>query len=123
LELTYEGLGLTTEEDSGAVIVEDGRIIAAINEERLSRMKHVLGFPHASIAAVLSLAKSNIEDIDAVQVGSTMDASVGEELAPFDGWFEYRPRGVSGWLKSHVALRLSPPAGTCRLSTRCIMRC
>ena len=32
-------LGLGTEGDSGAAIVEDGRILAAVNEERLSRLK------------------------------------------------------------------------------------
>ena len=31
-------LGIGTEEDSGAAIIEDGRILAAVNEERLCRM-------------------------------------------------------------------------------------
>ena len=32
-------LGISTGHDSGACIVVDGKIVAAINEERLSRIK------------------------------------------------------------------------------------
>ena len=42
-------LGLGTEGDSGASLVEDGRLVAALNEERTSRLKLVSGFPRESI--------------------------------------------------------------------------
>ena len=59
-------LGLGTEGDSGAAIVEDGRILAAVNEERLSRLKLVEGFPRGSIQEVLRLTGTTIADLDAV---------------------------------------------------------
>ena len=101
-------LGLATEEDSGAAIVEDGRLVAALNEERISRMKLVIGFPHQAIRTVLQLADTTIEELDAVLIGSTMDAFVGEEYEAFDGWFQYDPEGISGWLKKHAASTLAP---------------
>lgn len=91
-------LGLGTEGDGGAVLVEDGRIVAAVNEERLARMKLVVGFPRASIREVLRLGGSRIEDLDAVLVGGTKDLFV-DELEPFDGWFQTKASGVGGLLK------------------------
>ena len=37
----------------GAALVEDGRLVYAVNEERLIRAKMALGFPRASIEQVL----------------------------------------------------------------------
>ncbi len=101
-------LGLATEEDSGAAVVEDGCLIAAVNEERLARMKLVIGFPHQAIRSVLSLAQTSVDELDAVLIGSTMDAFVGEDYEAFDGWFQYDPQGISGWLKTHAASNLAP---------------
>jgi len=91
-------LGLGTEGDSGAAIVEDGRILAAVNEERLSRLKLVEGFPRGSIQEVLRLTGTTIADLDAVLVASTHDLFVNE-LRPFDGWFQHRIDGVGTYLK------------------------
>jgi carbamoyltransferase len=101
-------LGLATEEDSGAVVVENGRVLAAVNEERLSRMKLVVGFPHGAIRAALQLANTALDELDAVLIGSTKDAFVGEQLEPFDGWFQYHPEGLSGWLKTCAAPGMAP---------------
>ena len=98
-------LGLTTEGDSGAVVVEDGRILAAVNEERLSRMKLVSGFPRASLQTVLQLAGVGIEQLDAVIIASTRTGLV-DELEPFDGWFQQLSNG-HGRLK-RVAGKLAP---------------
>ena len=38
-------LGITDGDDSGAVLFKDGKIMAAVNEVRLTRMKLVVGFP------------------------------------------------------------------------------
>lgn len=78
-------LGIGAEGDSGAAIVEDGRILAAINEERLCRMKLVEGFPRGAIREVLRLSGRRVEDLDAVLVGATNSFLV-DELHPFDGW-------------------------------------
>ena len=50
-------LGISDHIISGAAILEDGRVLAAVNEERLVRKKMVMGFPRKSIEAVLDLAK------------------------------------------------------------------
>ena len=42
-------LGIADGQTSGAAIVEDGRIIAAVKEERIARIKLARGFPWKSI--------------------------------------------------------------------------
>ena len=95
-------LGITTEGDGGAAIIEDGRVLAAINEERLSRMKLVVGFPRGSIQEVLDLAGTTIEEIDAVVIAATRAIFV-DELEPFDGWLEQNSHGVGDVLKKYAA--------------------
>lgn len=87
-------LGLGTEGESGAALVEDGRIVAAVNEERISRLKLVAGFPHDSIREVLRLSGRRIEDLDGVLIGGREDR-LQEELQPFEGWFEDWKRAAS----------------------------
>lgn len=92
-------LGLGTEGESGAAIVEDGRILAAINEERISRLKLVAGFPRDSVREVLRLSGTSVEDLDAVLIGGREDR-LQEELKPFDGWFEdWKDGGFAGRIK------------------------
>lgn len=91
-------LGLGTEGDSGAAVIEDGRIVAAVNEERLCRMKLVTGFPRLALAEVLRLSGSSLDDFDAVLIGGRDDLFVNE-LQPFDGWFQKTPKGVGGHVK------------------------
>lgn len=86
-------LGITTEGDSGAALIEDGHIVAAVNEERLARMKLVVGFPRASIREVLDLAGIGPDELDGVLVASTESVFV-DELEPFPGWFQ-SPNGSS----------------------------
>ena len=78
-------LGITTEGDSGAAIVEDGRILAAVNEERLSRLKLVVGFPRGAIREVMDLSATTPDSLDAVVVAAERGIFV-DELQPFDGW-------------------------------------
>ena len=61
-------LGLATMGASAAAIVEDGRVVAAIEEERLTRLKNDGGFPHRAIDCVLDIAGVTLSDIDAVAV-------------------------------------------------------
>src|SRR5216684_4304801 len=52
--------------DSAAAIVEDGRIVAAAQEERFTRIKHDSEFPINAIAACLKSAGLAMEEVDAV---------------------------------------------------------
>jgi len=46
-------LGITDGQTSGAAVVVDGRLVSAINEERIVRVKMARGFPRRSIAEAL----------------------------------------------------------------------
>lgn len=52
--------------DSAAALTADGKIISALEEERLSRIKHDNQFPFAAVKYVLAANKLTIKDIDYV---------------------------------------------------------
>ena len=52
--------------DSAAVLVQDGKIIAAAQEERYTRIKHDPRFPHNAINYCLEEAFIETEEIDAI---------------------------------------------------------
>jgi carbamoyltransferase len=95
-------LGITTEGDSGAAIVEDGRIIAAVNEERLSRMKLVVGFPRLSIKEVMELSGTKSDELDGVIVAAHNGIFV-DQLEPFSGWAQ-----LDGNLSDNFVKRVAP---------------
>lgn len=63
-------LGISDHYISGAALVADGRLVAAVNEERLVRKKMAMGFPRRSIAEVLRIAGLSPRDVDVVAVAS-----------------------------------------------------
>ncbi|MDO8509359.1 MAG: carbamoyltransferase [Nanoarchaeota archaeon] len=50
--------------DSSAALLKDGKIVAAIQEERISRKKHDISFPINAIEECLKSEKITIKDID-----------------------------------------------------------
>lgn len=52
--------------DAAAVLVRDGRVLAAIEEERLNRIKHTNKAPHGAIRFCLEQAGIKAEQLDAV---------------------------------------------------------
>jgi carbamoyltransferase len=52
--------------DSAAALIEDGRIIAAAQEERFTRKKQDSGFPKQAFAYCLAEAKCALDDVDFV---------------------------------------------------------
>ena len=52
--------------DSAAVLLENDNIVAAVQEERFTRIKHDDSFPVNSIKFVLSLKNISISDLDAI---------------------------------------------------------
>jgi len=63
-------LGISDHFISGAAVIEDGRVVAAVNEERLARKKMAMGFPRKSIAAVMQIAGVGPEELDKVAIAS-----------------------------------------------------
>jgi carbamoyltransferase len=72
-------LGLNTfHADSSAVLVdaESGRLVAAVAEERLNRVKHFAGFPELAIKACLRMAGAGPADIAHVAIARDAKANL-----------------------------------------------
>ena len=54
--------------DAAAVLVEDGRIVAAIEEERLNRVKHSSAFPLRAARRCLDEAGVRLQDVDRIAI-------------------------------------------------------
>src|ERR1700692_1318248 len=52
--------------DSAAALIDDGRIVAAAQEERFTRKKHDASFPHNAIAYCLAEAGVKLDELDHV---------------------------------------------------------
>jgi carbamoyltransferase len=66
--------------DSSAAILVDGKIVAAIEEERLQRIKHWAGFPSKAIAFCLSEAGVALEKVDYITIGRNPSAKFGKKI-------------------------------------------
>ncbi|MCX6907914.1 MAG: carbamoyltransferase [Verrucomicrobia bacterium] len=67
--------------DSSACILKDGKLVAAVAEERLgSRHRHVAGFPGRAIAEVLRMARVTIREVDYVAIGNDSNANVSAKV-------------------------------------------
>ncbi len=66
--------------DAAAALVVDGELVAAAEEERFNRIKHVAGFP--SLAAQWCLAEGGVspEELDHLAVSRDPRANVGQKL-------------------------------------------
>ena len=58
-------LGIHDGHSSSAALIEDGKVVAAIQEERLTRNKNQGGFPHHAIQEVLKIGGCSLTDLDA----------------------------------------------------------
>ena len=66
--------------DSSAAIFVDGRMIAAIEEERLTRVKHWAGFPAGAIAFCLKEADVTLEQVDHIAIGRDPNAKFWSKM-------------------------------------------
>src|ERR1700733_5487165 len=62
--------------DSSAALVRDGALVAAVEEERFSRIKHWAGFPSQAIACCLQEAGLSLADVDHVAVNQDSRANI-----------------------------------------------
>lgn len=66
--------------DAAAAIIRDGRLIAAVEEERFNRVKHCAGFPTHSIAYCLQVAGIKIEDVEHVGISRNPSANLYKKI-------------------------------------------
>ena len=66
--------------DASAAIVEDGKILFAVAEERLNRHKHYGGFPSLAVKACLDAVGAKLTDIQHVAVGQDSDANLAKKV-------------------------------------------
>jgi hypothetical protein len=67
--------------DSGAALLKDGHLVAAVTEERLNRVKHFAGFPARSIKEVLDIAGIDIRQVDHIGINKDNRANLLAKLA------------------------------------------
>ncbi|HLX61638.1 MAG TPA: carbamoyltransferase C-terminal domain-containing protein [Planctomycetota bacterium] len=68
--------------DASACLLRDGKLIAAVAEERLgNRAKHIAGFPSQAIRSVLREAAADVKDIDFVALGHDHNSNLGAKIA------------------------------------------
>ena len=66
--------------DASAVLVKDGQLVAAIEEERLNRRKHCAGFPALAARAVLAEAGVSPGELDHVAVSRDPKANLHKKI-------------------------------------------
>jgi carbamoyltransferase len=118
-------LGIWDGHDSGAALLVDNRIVAAVNEERLTRRKLEIGFPVHSIRACCDLGRVRGDEIDLVACSTSDLAKALARLVPSTAEAYYRirrrkaaPSRLSG-LQKRAKYHITgwPPNGvTCALS-------
>jgi len=66
--------------NASAALVQDGKLIAAVEEERFNRVKYAAGFPVAAIRYCLKEAGITIADVDHIAVPRNPWARIGTKL-------------------------------------------
>src|SRR5580704_5434101 len=66
--------------NASAAIIADGRLIAAVEEERFNRVKYAAGFPSAAIRYCLDAAGITLSEVDHVAIPRNPWARLGTKL-------------------------------------------
>ena len=62
--------------DASAALLVDGRLVGAVEEERLNRVKHCAGFPTLAIRELLRMAGLRAQNVDHIAIGRDPTANV-----------------------------------------------
>ncbi len=95
--------------DSAATIIEDGRIVAAAQEERFSRKKHDASFPAKACKFCLDYAGFTIDELDAIVF---YDKPLLKFERLLETYYGFAPKGLSSfitaipvWLREKLFLK------------------
>ncbi|MGI9534429.1 MAG: carbamoyltransferase family protein [Thermodesulfobacteriota bacterium] len=66
--------------DSSACLLEDGKILCAIEEERITRIKHWAGLPIESIKWCLEYSNKDLGDVDYISISRNPTARIYKKL-------------------------------------------
>src|SRR3989304_2494251 len=85
-------LGVSSQHDAGAAVLVNGRVVAAVNEERLNREKLFWGIPRLAIGEVRRGVGIPLGALDAVAYANLMGGMPFEDIAatelePITRWF------------------------------------
>jgi carbamoyltransferase len=83
--------------DVSAALLHDGRLVAAVEEERFRRVKHWAGFPDHAIRACLAMAGAAPADVDLFAVSRDPGAHVWRKA-----WFALRTRPAARMVGDRV---------------------
>lgn len=83
--------------DSAACLLEDGRIVTALQEERFSRKKHDDSLPEKAIQAALNTAECTVSDLDYVVFYEKPFARFERLL---ETYLQHCPRGLRSYMKA-----------------------
>jgi len=67
--------------DASAALLVDGRLVAAVEEERFTRIKHDTSFPHQAIRYCLDASGLRPQDLDHLAISRNPRANLGRRLA------------------------------------------
>jgi carbamoyltransferase len=78
--------------DCSAAIVKDGKLVAAVEEERFRRIKHWAGFPEMAIRYCLEEAGTTLKDVHTIAIAKDTKANRDKKIA-------YLFKNPSSWKK------------------------
>src|SRR3972149_11725096 len=83
--------------DSAAALLIDGKIIAAAQEERFTRKKHIAEFPVNAVKYCLEFSGCNIDELDAIVF---YDKPLLKFERLLETYYAFAPKGLPQFLKA-----------------------
>jgi carbamoyltransferase len=99
----YLGINAFVHDASAAIVDEDGKIIAAVEEERFTRKKQESRFPIESIKYCLKEAGVTINELDGVGFGWNPKLFLFQRII-WNGWFRF-PASTSARMDNWMVLK------------------
>ncbi|MFQ5464510.1 MAG: carbamoyltransferase [Thermodesulfobacteriota bacterium] len=95
--------------DASAALVEDGRIVAAVDEERLNRVKHSPGFPELAVKYCLDASGVTLDEVDVIAVSNDLKRNMFRKIL-----FSVRSFPLGAWpryFRNYMSQRVLRPMG------------